>query len=88
MPLADLPGENEWLALKFNEKRPEEAGRYFSALKALFDRHAITMNKDCKLGSLKYLTIFTERLWKATKAFANQTKTYDEYKAEVLKLYP
>jgi len=54
MPLTDLPGENERLAPKFDEKRPEEAGRYFSALEALFDRHAVTTNGDRKLGSLKY----------------------------------
>ncbi|KAI9440296.1 hypothetical protein BJY52DRAFT_1195339 [Lactarius psammicola] len=38
------------------------------ALKALYSRHGVNTEEDRKLGSIKYVTIFTKQLWKATKA--------------------
>jgi hypothetical protein len=37
---------------------------------------------------LKYTTISTERLWKMTNAWSDQTQTFDDFKAEIFKLYP
>ncbi|KAH9037343.1 hypothetical protein EDB84DRAFT_1268747 [Lactarius hengduanensis] len=88
MTLADLPGVNERLAPSFSEERPEEAGRYFARVEELFARHTVTTNQDKKLGVLKYLSLRSERLWMGVPAWADQTKTYDEFKAGVLRLYP
>ena len=38
--------------------------------------------------ALKYLKIRTKSLWKTTKVWSDQTKTYDKFKVEVGKLYP
>ncbi|KAH9009722.1 hypothetical protein EDB85DRAFT_2162357 [Lactarius pseudohatsudake] len=88
MTLANLPGVNEWLAPSFSEERPEEAGWYFARVKELLARHTVTTNQDKKLGTLKYLSLRSERLWMGVPAWADQTKTYDEFKAGVLRLYP
>ena len=37
---------------------------------------------------LKYLKVQTENLWKTAEAWSDATKTYNEFKNEVLKLYP
>ena len=72
----------------FDDSQPGELERYFSDLQALFDRHTVTDQQERKQAALKYLKIRTESLWKTTDAWTDQTKTYDEFKTEVFKLYP
>ncbi len=89
MPLADLPGCRERLAPHFDGDHPEELGRYFSEVESLFTRHVVTTDEDKKNGTLKYLTTaLMERIWKLSDALTDPTKTYDEYKKEIHKLYP
>jgi hypothetical protein len=87
-PLANLPARGERAAPTFDDTQPEELERYFSDLQAILDRHQIVDDQQCKLAALKYLKFRTESLWKTTDAWVDQTKTYDEFKAEVFKLYP
>ena len=35
-----------------------------------------------------YTSIRTEQLWKTTEAWLDQTRSYEDFKTEVLKLYP
>ena len=51
-------------------------------------RHAIADLQERKQAAVKYLRYQTERLWKTTDAWADATKTYEEFKAEFSKLYP
>ena len=88
MPLANMPGRSERAAPSFDDSQPEELERYFADLELLLDRFGVTDNQDRKQGSLRYLKIRTESLWKTTEAWIDQTKSYDEFKAEVAKLYP
>ena len=87
MPLADLLARSERSAPSFNDNQPKELERYFANLETLLDRHTVNADQEKKQAMLKYLKIRTENLWKMTKAWTNLTKTYDEFKAEVFKLY-
>ena len=71
----------------FDDNQPKELERYFADLKTLLDRHTVNADQEKKQTMLKYLKIQTENLWKTTEAWANPTKTYEEFKAEVFKLY-
>jgi hypothetical protein len=87
-PLVNLLAHGEHAAPTFDDTQPEELERYFSNLQAILDCHQIVSDQECKLTMLKYLKFRTESLWKTTNAWVDQTKTYDEFKAEVFKLYP
>ena len=88
MPFADLPFRGVRAAPTFDDSQPEELARYFADLQDLFVRHAIADLQERKQAAVKYLKYQTERLWKTTDAWADATKTYEEFKAEVSKLYP
>ncbi|KAH9025616.1 hypothetical protein EDB84DRAFT_1564013 [Lactarius hengduanensis] len=89
MPLADLPRRGERGVPSFDGEQPEELGRYFAEVEALFVRHTVTTDQDKKTGTLKYLTTAaTERVFRTSDALTDAAKTYDEYKAEIYKLYP
>jgi hypothetical protein len=88
MPLADLPFRGERAAPTFDDSQPEELARYFSDLESLFTLHAVADRQECKQAALRYVSVRTESLWKTTEAWADQTKTYEDFKAEVFKFYP
>jgi hypothetical protein len=71
----------------FDDNQPEELERYFADLQVLFNRYTVVDDQERKQAALKYLKIWTESLWKTTEAWADQTKTYDEFKTEVFTLY-
>ena len=84
----NLPGWSERSAPSFDDSQPKELGRYFADLQVLFDQYAVADDQKRKQAVLKYLKIWIGSLWKTTKAWSNQTKTYDEFKTEVFTLYP
>ena len=88
MPLADLPARREESAPSFLNDQPEELVRYFDDLDILFIRHNVTDQQDHKEAACKYTSIRTEQLWKTTAAWLDQAQTYEDFKTEVLKLYP
>ena len=88
MPLADLPTRREESAPSFLNDQPEELVRYFDDLDILFIRHNVTDQQDCKQAACMYTSIRTEQLWKTTAAWLDQAQTYEDFKTEVLKLYP
>ena len=88
MPLSDMPARRERSAPSFEDSRPEELMRYFSDLEMLLDRYNVTDNHQCKQAALRYTTIQTERLWKTTEAWSDQSKSYVEFRAEIFQFYP
>jgi hypothetical protein len=88
MPAADLPGRGERSAPNFDKARPEELGRFFAEVEDLFDKHNVVDNTERKQGAVKYIKVIIARLWKTAEAWANNTKTYEEFKAEIIGLYP
>ena len=88
MPLADLPARGEESAPSFLDDQPEELVRYFSDLHLLLVRYNVANQQDRKQAACKYTSIRTEQLWKTTNAWLDQAQTFEDFKAEVLKLYP
>jgi hypothetical protein len=78
----------ERAAPTFDDSQPEELARYFSDLELLFTLHTVVDRQERKQAALRYVSVRTESLWKTTEAWADQTKTYEEFKAEVFKFYP
>jgi hypothetical protein len=88
MPLADLPAHREESAPSFTSDQPDELVRYFNDLHFLFLCHSVADEQERKQAACKYTTIRTEQLWKTTEAWSDQAQTFEDFKAEVLKLYP
>ena len=88
MPLTDLPAHREESAPSFTTDQPDELERYFDDLHFLFLRHNVTDQQDRKEAACMYTSIRTEQLWKTTEAWLDQTQSYEDFKTEVLKLYP
>ena len=88
MPYADLPSRNERSVPSF-DGHADELGRYFSELEDLYARHQVIADANKKQGAIKYLaTMALERTWKACVTVTDITKTYNEMKEEMHKLYP
>ncbi|KAH9018553.1 hypothetical protein EDB84DRAFT_1276122, partial [Lactarius hengduanensis] len=89
MAFADLPAHTERSAPSFDETQPEEIERYFADLELLLDNHTVAADGERKQAAVRYLkAVRTEKLWKTTPAFNDTTKTYAEFRADILKLYP
>src|SRR6266849_2817356 len=88
MPFSDLPTRRERSAPSLDGNQPEDLERYFSDLQMLLLRHSVTDENQCKKAALRYLTIQTERLWKTTDAWTDQSKTYAQFRSEIFGLYP
>ncbi|KAN0102406.1 hypothetical protein V8E52_011978 [Russula decolorans] len=88
MALVNLPGRSEHSAPSFDDSRSEELERYFTDLEDLFNLHAVNDEHERKQGALKYLKVQTESLWKTAEEWRDVTKSYNDFKQEVFKLYP
>ena len=88
MPLIDLPARRERSAPIFEDSEPAGLERYFSDLETLLVRHAVSSDQERKQAALRYPSVETEHLWKTTAAWVDQTASYSDFKAEVLKFYP
>ena len=87
MPYTDLPGCNKRSAPSFNG-RTDELGHYFSELEDLYAQHQVITDANKKQGVIKYLaTMALERTWKVCITVTDVTKTYNEMKEEMHKLY-
>jgi hypothetical protein len=89
MPFADLPARHERSAPCFDNARPEEVEHYFADLQHLLAANAVVAEDEMKQAAVKYLkSVGTEKLWRTTPAFADAAQTYEEFKTEILSLYP
>jgi hypothetical protein len=86
-PLTNLPGRSKRSAPSFNEE-PALLEGYFEDLQLLFDRYGVANDNDKKQAAIKYLKIQTKNLWKTTDSWTDNTKTYDQFKDEIITLYP
>jgi hypothetical protein len=71
----------------FDSKKPHELRRYFSDLEFLFGCSAVTDDTEKKKHATRFLSVEDQEIWEALASFTNAAKTYDEFKAEALKLY-
>ena len=77
----------------FDETKPRSLYRYLADLDALFAKHgvlnaAVDDWKNRKELAIRYLPEGIEVSWMTLLAYRDDTKTFDDFKAEVYKLYP
>src|SRR6267154_2551199 len=88
MPYSDLPFRCERSAPILDAADPCTIWRYFEDLEALFVRHQVLDDAEKKRAAVNYPPIEVERLWKYVHAFSNPARTYEDFKEEVIQLYP
>ncbi|KAH9041042.1 hypothetical protein EDB85DRAFT_2140216 [Lactarius pseudohatsudake] len=88
MPFQDLPHRREDSAPVLNLADPCEIWRYFDDLEFLFLKHRVSDNQEKKRAAVHYPSVAVERLWKTARAFGDPACSYEDFKAEVIALYP
>jgi hypothetical protein len=74
-------------APKFTPDIPRELQRYFKELELLFGPAQVVKDTEKKKHACQYVDIDTADLWEAIPEF-DITKTFDEFKSTIFKLYP
>ena len=88
MPFQDLPYRREDSAPQFDPSDPSVIERYFDDLEFLFIRHSVSDHQEKKRAAVNYPCVVTERLWKTAHAFSDPARSYEDFKAEIIVLYP
>ncbi|SRR6266404_5320889 len=88
MPYLDMPGQHEWSAPKFDAVDPCSIQSYFEDLDLLFLRHQVLDSLEKKRLAVRYTDIETECLWKSALSFSNPARTYEDFTAEIIGMYP
>ena len=86
-----MPCRGEDTAPIFNKYKPRELTRFFDELEYLFERawHQLgDDNKAKKRHTLRYVDFEIEEVWRTIPEFADPMKTYNQFKAAILDLYP
>src|SRR5438445_13285973 len=87
MAIPLMPVYGECAAPTFSPNRPNEIRRYFTQLEQLFTQSNITANATMKSYVTSYVDADTADTWEALAEFKDATKTYDDLKDRLLKLY-
>ncbi|KAJ6524684.1 hypothetical protein DFH09DRAFT_1418312 [Mycena vulgaris] len=82
-----MPARGDRNAPTFDAAKPHELRRYFTDLEYLFTRAAVTDNTEKKGHATRFLAVEDQETWEALPTFIDVSKTYEEFKADVLKLY-
>ncbi|EIN06009.1 hypothetical protein PUNSTDRAFT_16500, partial [Punctularia strigosozonata HHB-11173 SS5] len=61
---------------------------YINELEWLFGEHGVTGNHNKINASLCYLPHLETHVWKSIESYSGATKSWAEFKDEVIKLYP
>jgi len=88
MPYSDLPFRCERSAPRFDAADPSTIWRYFEDLEVLFARHRVSDDAEKKQAATRYPSIEVERLWKYARAFSDPARSYEDFKEEVIQMYP
>ncbi|KAH9162106.1 hypothetical protein EDB89DRAFT_666994 [Lactarius sanguifluus] len=88
MPFQDLPHRRKDSAPVLDLSDPCEIWRYFDDLEFLFLKHRVSDDQEKKRAAVNYPSIAVERLWKTACAFSDPVRSYEDFKAEVIALYP
>ena len=78
-----MPSQGERAAPVFNKEKPHKLDWFFKQLEHLFTHVGVTSDKDKKEHVLEYVDFDVEQLWKIFPEYADQTKTYKDYKTAI-----
>ncbi|KAJ7026684.1 hypothetical protein C8F04DRAFT_1267896 [Mycena alexandri] len=87
-PPVPMPTRGERNAPQFDSSKPRELLRYFSDLQFLFTRSNVTDVQEKKGHATRFLSVEDQEIWETLAEFSDATKTFEQFKAAVLKLYP
>jgi hypothetical protein len=82
-----MPPRGHGSAPKFAPDVPKELQRYFKELELHFGPVQVVDDTEKKKHACRYVDIDTANLWEAIPEF-DGTKTFDEFKTTIFKLYP
>ncbi|KAF7297477.1 hypothetical protein MIND_00981500 [Mycena indigotica] len=88
MATIPMPARGDRNAPRFDSAKPRELLRYFSDLEFHFARAAVTDRAEKKQHATRFLSVDDQDLWESLAEFNDATKTYEDFKAAVVKLYP
>ncbi len=89
MPFKDMPCRPEASAPILDLTHPLAILRYFNDLEFLFLKHCVSDAKEKKQAAVMYPSdVAVEALWKTAFAFSDPTCSYEDFKAEIIALYP
>ncbi|KAF8193472.1 hypothetical protein K438DRAFT_1431096, partial [Mycena galopus ATCC 62051] len=86
-PAPTMPARGDRNAPQFDSHKPHELRRYFGDLEFLFSRSSVTDDIEKKKHATRFLSVEDQEIWEALKSFTEATKSYADFKADVLKLY-
>ena len=82
-----MPARGDRNAPQFDSHKPHELRRYFSDLEFLFGRSAVTDNTEKKGHATRFLSVEDQEVWETIGSFSDATKSYDDFKRDILRLY-
>ena len=88
MPFQDLLYQHEDSTPQFDPADPSVIEHYFDDLKFLFIWHSISDHQEKKCAAVNYPCVVTEWLWKTAQTFSDPVRSYEDFKAEIIALYP
>ena len=83
-----MPTRGEKSAPTFDAEKPKQLPRYFKDLELLFERAKIVADADKKRYATFYLEVEVAEVWEELPEFHSANKTYEEFKAAVIVMYP
>jgi hypothetical protein len=82
-----MPIRGERSAPTFDQKRPNDLGRFFKALEILFGRSHVVDDAEKKEHAVSYVSSDVAETWEAIPEFANPAKTYIDFRDRLFDLY-
>ncbi|KZT22534.1 hypothetical protein NEOLEDRAFT_1071210 [Neolentinus lepideus HHB14362 ss-1] len=83
-----MPMHNCRTAPSFDANQPRTILCYLEDLEDLFEAASVTENDKKKKYVTKYVSLTVEDLWGSLASATDEAKTYDDFKTEILSLYP
>ena len=87
-PVISMPSRGDRSAPRFDTKHPRELRRYFSDLEYCFERAQIVDDQEKKSHACRFVDVDTSELWESLAEFADNTKTYTDFRQIIYSLYP
>ena len=82
-----MPIRGERGAPTFDQKRPNELGRYFTQLETLFTRCQVANDGEKKQYAVSFVESEVADSWEALPEYTDNTKTYANFKRKLFEIY-
>src|SRR5258707_11160932 len=88
MPYFDLPFWHQAGTPRFDPMNLCSIWHYFEDLELLLVKHKVLSDAEKKQAAVNYLDIEVECLWKFVLSFSDPIHSYEDFKAEIIRMYP